>query len=83
VYGRRARNGAGLHARRLLLDTRGGGRRYALAQVCVALRRASRPLTQAPNLACLGEDEQREHRDPDQARERHYGPDLGEGARER
>jgi len=37
------------------------GRRSRVLAIRVALRSRSRPLAQAPNVACLGEGEQREH----------------------
>jgi hypothetical protein len=46
-----------------------------------ALRRAAGPLAQTSQLAGLGEDQQRQHRDPGQRSERRDRADLGERAR--
>jgi hypothetical protein len=78
---RRTRHRARDLTGRLLLDTDGGGGRDALLEVGRPLGRAAGPLTQPLELACLGEDEQRQDRDTDQRGERRDCPDLGERAR--
>jgi hypothetical protein len=52
-----------------------------LLEVCGALGRTAGPLAQALELAGLGEDQQRQQRDPDEGYERSYRANLRERAR--
>jgi len=75
----RARHRANaLRRRDLLLDLGRGGLRHALLGLHRALGRTSGPLAQAPDLARLREDEQRQDGDPQQRREGDDRADLRE-----
>jgi hypothetical protein len=65
-----------------LLHAGGGVVGDSLLEVSGALGCPAGPLAQALELACLGEDEQRQDRDTHEGSERGNGADLGERARE-
>jgi hypothetical protein len=83
---RRERRGArdragGLSGGRLLLDACSGLGADALLVLGGPLRRTAGPLAQPLQLAGLGEDQQRQHRDPQQRGEGRDRADLGDRAR--
>jgi hypothetical protein len=83
VYRRSPRNRAHLGLRPGLLHADGGGGADTLLEVGGALRRAPGPLAQPPDLARLGEHQQRQDRYAEQRSERCDRSDLSERARER